>query len=450
MKRLLVVDDELGARESIRAIFTGIYEVLAAENAPQALKLLAETHIDLILVDVIMPGMNGLAFLRAAREIFPDIPVIMISASFNDQSIREARQLQALGFICKPFDIHEIRNLTAQTLKAAESSRQQLLLQQEVSRKFPVNVIGESPAIRRVMDAAKAASQTDNPVLIIAEAGVGREHLARQIHSWSSRSAEPFAKIDRHQMESETIHTELFGCLLDPVESKIQPGTIDLIGRGSIYLNEAQRLPVATQHQLATAIRSGGFQRPGSTGSTVPHVARFFAAIPTLAPDNPTAGLEPDFTDCFAAHTIVIPSLRERPEDIPILAMHYIGQLRAALNARTSSIEPGAMQKLQAYSWPGNVRELRNVIERTLFLHGQEEILQTSFLPKEISGELLPSIDPRAISFHNATDQLHRQMITAALRESNGIIKNAAHLLNVTPRILQHRIDKLGIDTRNP
>lgn len=445
MKRLLVVDDELGARESIRAIFSGTYEVLVAASAVEALELLAKTHIDIILLDVVMPGMNGLVFLRAAREIFPDIPVIMISASFSDQAMLEARQLQAIGFICKPFDIHEIRNLVGQTLKAADSSRQQLLLQQELSKKFPVNIIGESPAIRRVMEAVKVASQTNAPILILAESGVGREHLARQIHSWSHRSAEPFVKIEPHQLDAAAMNTELFGCVIETSPSRIKPGAIDLVGRGSIYLNDINRLPTETQQHLVTAILHGEFTRPGLTTQNIPHIARFFA---TCAPQS-ISGLIPALAACFAEHTITIPPLRERIEDIPILATHYVGQLRAALNSRTNSIAPEAMHKLQDYSWPGNVRELRNVIERILFLHGEEEIIQTAFLPKEISGELLPSLDLNEISFHQATDQLHRQLIICALRQTGGVIKNAAHLLHVTPRILQHRVDKLHINVRD-
>lgn len=447
MKRLLVIDDELGARESIRAIFTGLYEVLVAESAPKALELISRTHIDLILLDVIMPGMDGMVFLRTARDIFPDIPVIMISASFNNQSIEEARQLHAVGFICKPFDIHEIRNLTAQTLQAADSTRQQRLLQQEISRKFPVNVIGESSSIRQVMDAAKAASHTDASVLIVAEAGVGREHLARQIHSWSRRHAEPFVKLDRGGRDTDALNAELFGSVTDITGSKINAGMIDLIGQGSIYLNDVQNFPADTQKRIAAAIRQREFTRPGAPLSgvpqAIPHVARFFLAC---APEHD--GLLPELAACCSDHLITIPPLRERIEDIPILTMHYIGQLRTSLNARISSVEPEAMQKLQAYPWPGNVRELRNVIERILFLHGDDDVLRTAFLPKEISGDLLPTIDPMAISFHQATDQLHRQMIVSALQQSNGVIKNAARLLNVTPRILQHRIDKLKIDVR--
>lgn len=445
MKNLLVVADEIGTRESLRAVFQDTYQVIVAETGDQALELVTHTHVDLVILDLVSPSMPGLTFLRHLRAILPDVPVILVSSFFNDPTIQEARQLRIVGFICKPFDIHEIRTLTTQTLRAADASRQQQLLNQEISLKFPVNIIGESPAIRRVMEAAKAASQGSAPVLILGEPGLGREHLARQIHSWGLHRSEPFIKIDPNRSEAHSLETELFGSVLNAITHTVKPGVIDLISAGSIYLNELQRFPVEAQRRIQHAIQHREFQRPGAEGQSVPHIGRFFASCPV----EPHSTLIPELTPLFSAHTIIIPPLRERPDDIPILATHYLSQLRLTLNARTASIDPQAMVHLQQYRWPGNVRELRNVIERTLFVHGHEPVIQSDHLPKEISGALLPVIDPEVISFQDATDQLHRQMIRTALKRSDGVVKNAASLLRVTPRILQHRIDRLQIDLRD-
>jgi DNA-binding NtrC family response regulator len=446
MKRILIVDDEQGTRDSLQAIFSGLYELVLVAKAEEAREEIARSHFDLMILDIIMPGINGIAFLREVRETFPQIPVVMISASHHEETIQQARELKATGFVCKPFDVHALRQFVAQCLQISSASRQEWLLKREIARSFPVNVIGESAAIRKAVEDAKQASQTEAPVLIIGEAGTGREFFARQIHSWSRFGAEPFIKVECFQRDSYSLEKELFGSVANPPDTGINPGTLDLAGNGSIYLEDAQLLGAPLLADLKEAITHREFKRVDAPSKRVPHIARFFVSLKANPGEpNPLPQLGP-LAECFADHVVYLPALRERVEDIPLLAMHYINQFRVTLHVRTSTIEPSAVECLKKYSWPGNIRELRNIIERILVLHGDEEILRADLLPGEISGKILPALDPESISFGDATDRLHRQLIVSALERTNGVVKNAAALLNVTPRILQHRMDKLGID----
>lgn len=447
MKRLLVVDDETGTRESLRAIFQDEYEVITAENAVQARAFIGQSRFDLLILDVIMPGINGIAFLQEVRLFFPEIPVIMISGSYNDQTVQQAKNLHAVAFVCKPFDIHELRHLISQTLKASDATRQQFILKREVIKKFAHNVLGDSDAINKAIEEVKKASQSDSPVLIVGEVGSGRELFARQIHSWSRRGSEPFIKIESPRFDQQSIDTEIFG-LGASDEVSTSPGAFDHVAGGVLYIDNAETLQASTRARIRHAIEHKKFQRVGYESAPIPHAARVLASC-SISPSSPLSlnSLLGELADSFTAHIIQVPPLRERTEDIPVLATHYLHQFRAGLNARTTSIEPEAIQKLQAYAWPGNILELRIVIERVLLLHGDEEVLKAAFLPREIGGDLLPPLDPASISYQEATDQLHRQMITSALEKANGIVKNAAALLNITPRILQHRIDKLKIES---
>jgi DNA-binding NtrC family response regulator len=451
MKHLLIIDDERGSRESMRLVFLKTHQVTTAENSIEALDLISKKHFDLIILDVVMPGMTGMEFLHEVREIFPEIPVIMVSASYNDDIIQEAKHLKAVGFICKPFDVHELRNLVNQTLEASEASRQQHALKMELSTHYPSSVIGNSAAIGKAIEEARKAAQTNSPVLILGEVGSGRELLARQIHSWSNRGASPFFKVECSRFNQESIETELLGVALNPITNTMKSGVVDFVGNGTLYLDEIQTLPTQTHVLLRDIIQREGFQRPGSPGKWIPHVARFIMSCTSSRQNQQKiASVLNEFGSCVNAHTICIPALHERKEDIPMLVIHYMNQFASILNSSMCGVEPEALQQLQQYPWPGNVRELRNVLERILVLHSNEPVLKREFLPPEINGESFVRLGELSTSFTEATDTLHRQLIVSALKKTNGVVKNAASLLEVTPRILQHRMDKLKIDFDRP
>lgn len=451
MKRILVIDPEVGARESIRAILWGIYEVQTAENPGEALDYMGLSHFDLLMVDILMPAMQNSLFLREVHKISPEIPIIAVSAYFDQKhDHHDPNYPEKMGFICKPFDARELRNYVNQTLAASKTARHQASMQIEISKAKPASIIGESLAIRSGMDVARKASQTRYPILIFGEVGSGRELLARQIHSWSRRSDEPFIQVECNRVSPELFGRELFGETLGTLDWEVKSGAIDLAGGGTILLEEVQHIKLESMKEIRDAIEYHEFSRLGSPNDKIPHISRFFFSFGTnLVEGENVQWFFEEMTNRFSAHVINVPPLRNRVEDIPTLCAQYLSQFRLTLNAKTTSIEPAALQKLQKYPWPGNIRELRNVLERVLVLHGDKETLLESFLPSEINERPALSTGDMPLSLREATDTLHRQMIEGALSRSNGKIKGAARLLRLTPRILQHRMQKLKIDPKS-
>ncbi len=443
MKRILVVDNHVGSRESIRAIFHNVYDIHAAETIATALEWLRSHHFELLIFDVLMPGLGDSRFLEEVRKISPEIPLLAMSAFYHEPVIENRDQSLSMSFICKPFDVFEFKKLVAITLESATLKRYRTTVKHELAREFPVNVIGESPGIQSAIETSKKASHDDCPVILFGEPGSGRELFARQIHSWSRRGSEPFVKVDCQRNPSCTVNAEIFGeCGASPGQST-KSGALDIAGSGSIFLNEAQDLPLDTESLIKTVFKKDTFHLVNAVGTSVPCSTRFFLSYSVCISDSQSFIDEIRNNDL--AHFISIPPLRECSKDIPSLVGHYLTQISSTLHSKMSSIEPAALLNLQSYSWPGNVRELRNVLERIVVLHGNEEILRAGYLPPEIGGNPLPYLDPEVISFNEATECLHRQMIVGALHKTNGKIKSAAALLNLTPRILQHRIDKLNI-----
>lgn len=447
MKRILVVDPEVGTRESIRAIFWGLYEVQTAESPGEALDYMGLSHFDLMMVDILMPAMQNSHFLREVRKISPEIPVIAVSAFFDQKhDHHDPHYPEKMGFICKPFDARELRNYVYQTLTAAKTARHQVSMQMEISKGKSASIIGESLAIRGGMEAARKAALTRYPVLIFGEPGSGREFLARQIHSWSRRSDEPFIEVESNRVGS--ISRELFGETLGTLDWEVKSGAIDLAGGGTILLAEAQHAGFESLTEISHAIEFREFARIGTPKKKIPHISRFFFSfgMNRVEGDHVQWFFE-EMTNRFSAHVIYVPPLRNRQEDIPLLCAQYLSQSQVTLNSKTTSIEPVALQKLQAYNWPGNIRELRNILERILVLHGEEETLLESHLPPEINAKPTPTFDYMQLTFREATDNLHRQMIESALKRSGGKVRGAARLLRLTPRILQHRMVKLKIES---
>jgi DNA-binding NtrC family response regulator len=193
MDKILIVEDELGAREALKETFYGLYEVIAVENALEGLSHLSRQRADIILMDLVMPRVSGISFLKEVRQLYPDLPVLVVTASSSDELTKEALSLGAVGLVRKPWDVHELRNLVRQSIAATEASRQHELLSKEVSKDFPaIAPIGQSAVFRRMLENARAVA--DNHVLLTGESGVGKEFVARQIHTWSRRTAEPFVQ----------------------------------------------------------------------------------------------------------------------------------------------------------------------------------------------------------------------------------------------------------------
>jgi DNA-binding NtrC family response regulator len=441
MNRLLIIDDELATREALREVFRGLCEVVTAGNAIEGLACLGRERSDLVILDLVMSRMSGLAFLREVREIHPDLPVIVITASSSDTLAKEVLALGAVGFVRKPWDVQELRNLVQQSITASEAPRQREVLAKEITREFPVtSPVGQSAAFRRTLEYAKLAA--DAHVLLVGERGTGKEYIARHIHAWSRRAEEPFVGVICPDLPPNFLEAEIFGTWSN-VGGHARRGAIELARESTLFLEGVNRLPHALQRAVVRVVRNGEYQRGGSS-QVVPSSTRIIATMETPPAEAIESGaVLAELIEALSLHTITIPPLRDRPDDIPLLAYHFLQQLRPSLHAEAVDFESIVMQRFREYAWPGNVRELRNVIERVLVLHNKDRQIAASGLPQEFLG--LRGEGCEELDYKSVVQDFERRLIQDAMDKSNGTVADAARILRTTSRVLEYRLKNLGI-----
>jgi len=454
MKHILVVDDELGSRESLRTIFEKEFQLSLAENADQAIQLLSKERVDLVLLDVIMPGRDGLSLLKDIQNMYPDVPVVMVSASTSVQPVIEAIRIGAHDYVTKPFDVQAIRHTVSLALESSALQRRVEVLQDEVAREYPIDgIIGVSASFRKALGDAHKAALTDATVLIYGESGTGKELVARSIHEWSARKDDPFVAVHCASMTDTLMESELFGHEKGAFTGadKQKPGRFDLAGNGSLFFDEVSEMSMTTQVKLLRVLQEKEFMRVG--GTRVIHTnARIIGATNKNLKEQVPHSFRDDLYYRLSVVPIQLPSLRERKEDIPLLATYFLDQYKQKLEVTTKDFAPGTMELMCAYDWPGNVRELRNIIERMLVLHGKSELITPDSLPEEFFGNGLPPMNLHEQSgersLADAVNAFERHMIERALDEANGVQTRAAEALGTTRRILKYRMEKLKIQFR--
>lgn len=452
MKHLLIVDDDVGSRESLRTIFCRDYEISLADSAAKALRTLAERPVDLLLLDVVMPEKDGLTFLREIHDAYPTVPVVMVSASTAARPIVEAMKAGALDFVTKPFDVAEIRRIVERAIENSALRRQVETLQSDLAREFPVEaIVGRAPAIRRALDDAAKAAETDATVLLYGESGTGKELAARLIHARSRRRDEPFVAVHCAALPETLMESELFGyekgAFTNATARRL--GRFDLAGSGTLFFDEVGEMSPATQVKLLRVLQEREYMRVGGDKPIRTNARIIAATARDLAAEVAAHRFRDDLYYRLNVVPIRLPPLRERREDIPLLLDHFLEFFRRRIAASTRGFSPDAKARFAAYDWPGNIRELRNIVERLLVLHGHEKEIGADALPPEFH-EGMPAPPPRLSSAHvqslaKAVMAYEKQLVTEALEEAGGVQTRAAERLGTTRRILKYRMDKLGI-----
>ncbi len=456
MKHLLIVDDEKGARESLRAIFEREYRVSAAADAAQAINALSREPVDLLLLDIIMPDKDGITFLREAREMYPGLPVIMVSASTSVRSVVESMRIGACDFVAKPFDVEELRRLVRRSLQSDAMERQVQVLRSTMDAEYPVDgIIGHAATFRAVLADARKAAATDATVLIEGESGTGKELVARMIHQLGPRAAEPFVPVHCGALSESLMESELFGhekgAFTGADRRKL--GRFDLAGSGTLFFDEVSEMSPATQVKLLRVLQEHEFMRVGGT-RIIPTNARILAASNVNLREAIEAGtFRSDLYYRLSVVPIELPPLRDRMEDIPLLSEHFLHLYKQRMHVACKGFSADAMERFCAYPWPGNVRELRNVVERMLVLHGKNAMLRVEHLPPEFQFQSDPAKNRIGLdenpSLTKAVEAFERKLVEQALVEANGVQTRAAELLGTTRRILKYRMDKLCITPPN-
>jgi two-component system response regulator HydG len=370
--RLLVADDDPAVRQSLeRALTREGYEVVLAPDGQTALERLREGRIDLVLSDLKMPGLTGLELLREARTVAPDVDVIMLTAFGTVEEAVRAMKDGARDFLTKPFQRGQLVRVIRQALEHRALVAQNRALQQRLDDLLRAgNIIGTSPAFRRLMTLIDQVADSSATVLIQGESGTGKELFARAIHERSSRRDGPFVAVNCAALPETLLESELFGYEKGAFTGAAgrKEGRFELADGGTLFLDEVADLSAVTQPKILRVLQEGEFERVGGTRTLRVDVRIVAATNQDLGVMVREKRFREDLYYRLNVITITAPPLRDRREDIPVLAQHFLRLYAAKNNRRLESFSEEALGCLEAYSWPGNVRELENVVERAVVL----------------------------------------------------------------------------------
>ncbi|MFH2068237.1 MAG: sigma-54 dependent transcriptional regulator [Candidatus Omnitrophota bacterium] len=451
MKKILIVDDEKNVCEALRMLLKDDYQISVASSGREGLKLLEEDP-RLVILDVVMPDMDGLAVLRKIRQFNPELPVIMLSAVDRVKTVVEAMRLGAVDYIAKPFESEELKLVIRKMLDYSRLQEEVAYLQ-TISRDYrEAEFVGRGPAAQKVLQEVARVARTPSSVLITGESGTGKEVVAKLIHYHSSSADKPFIAVHCAALPENLFESELFGyekgAFTDALEKKA--GMFDLAKDGTIFLDEIGEMLPATQVKLLRVLQEREFLRLGGT-KLIKTEARVLAATSKdLESEIEKGGFRQDLYYRLNVVTIAIPPLRERPEDVPLLVDHFFAKFQKTLHVTVKSISEEAKNIFRDYGWPGNVRELKNVIERILVLHGdvrtiQPEHLAESFRKREPASPAFPFPASGNVSLEDAVNRYETVLIKQALEQAGGVVSQAAKILKTTRRILSYRMKKLNL-----
>jgi len=452
MKSILVVDDEVGARESLKMILKKDYQVFLAKNAEEAFRQMETCNPDVILLDLILPDMDGLRVLEKLKQTFPDQIVIMITATKTIKTAVEAMKLGAYDYITKPFDVDELRLIVHRALSTLALKEENQRLWMEVDRSFGFdNIIGKSKEMKEIFKVVKQVADTRSTVLIMGESGTGKELISRAIHYHSPRKNHPFVTINCAAIPETLIESELFGhekgAFTNAIEKKL--GRFEMAHLGTLFLDEIGELSLMTQAKILRFLEEKEFNRVGGSKTIKVDVRLITATNKDLPLLVKQGQFREDLYYRINVVPIILPPLRERREDIPLLINHFIRKFNEENKKEVKGVSQEALELLVNYEWPGNVRELENLIERIIALT-QNEIIEANELPLPVVNQsktngLKESVLSGQISFSKAEEEFEKEIILDALRRANFIQSHAAEILGISRRILKYKMDKLGI-----
>ncbi len=439
---ILIVDDEFSVRDSLFNWFkVEGYRVETAENGMEALKKLQENSWDIVLLDIKMPGMDGMEVQRHIKKIDSSIIVIIITAYATVDTAVEAMKEGAFDYISKPIDPDKLSILVRNAVNQRRLLAENIQLRQKVEElSLQDEIIGESPQIKKIMEMVENVAQTDATVLIRGESGTGKELIAQAIHIKSNRRYFPIISINCGGLSEGLLESELFGHekgAFTGAQYK-RKGKLEMANGGTIFFDEVGNIPLKMQMDLLRVIETKQFTPLGS--NKVVHVD--FRVIAATNTDLEKAVAEKRFREDFYyrlnVFSIEIPPLRERVQDIPLLANYFLRKYARSMNKNVAEISPKAMEILTQYEWPGNIRELRNTIERALVVVGKKDRIE----PEDIN---LPRASRSEYPEATSLEELERLHIQRILDQTNWNITRAAEVLKIDRVTLYNKIKKYNL-----
>jgi two-component system, NtrC family, response regulator PilR len=468
---ILVVDDEASILELLEIMLKREgYSVALADSAEAAIKQVGKSKFDVVITDIAMPGMSGIELLAKVKQASHDTAVIVITAHGSTESAVEAMKLGANDYLTKPFQIDEMKLAIENALKSRALERENRQLRSALGKAYSFdNIIGNSPAMQPMFEMVKRVSATKANIMILGESGTGKELVAHAVHRNGSDPAAPFVVINCAAVPETLFESELFGHKRGSFTGAVsdKQGIFELADGGTLFLDEVGDIPLAVQVKLLRAIQQKSFRAVGGVEDVKVDV-RIICATNKNLEEMAAKGLFRE--DLFYRLNVIqirMPALRERKEDIPLLAEHFLRKFNVTMGKSIKSISKEALRMLHQYDFPGNVRELENLIERAVALETQSVVLPESLpqkllLPKpeapaSVSAAPLPistaSSQPDSqapFDLEKGVENYERAHIVKALEKTNGMKKKAASLLGISFRSLRYRIEKYGIDDPNP
>ena len=452
---ILIIDDEKDIRTSLAGILEDEgYQVLSAESGADGIEYAAQELPDLVLLDIWMPGMDGLETLEKLKKLLPQVTVIMISGHGTIETAVRATKLGAFDFIEKPLSLEKVLISVANALQLQELIVENAELKRSASA--DTELVGESPEIIAVRDHIRNIASTASPVLISGENGTGKDLIAYSIHSNSPRKERPFITVHCSAIPEELIESELFGhekgAFVGAMSHK--KGRFDQADGGTLFLDEVGELSVSTQMKLMNFIQDGSFERVGGLRHHNADIRIIAATSRLLELDIAAGKFRTDLYYLLSTISFRAPTLRERLEDIGPLVNHIVAQFFRREGGEAKAFLPEALDKLRLYSWPGNLRELKNVVERILIIApgrviSAEEIpflsdepLNITMTHSSVEGALGRS------ALRDAREDFEREFIIQKLEENDWNISRTAELIELERSNLHRKIKSYGIDVR--
>jgi len=451
---ILVVDDEVAIRRALERFLTSLgYQVWGVGSAEDALKVVDKEVIDLALIDLVMPQMDGVELIRRIKVVSSNIVPIVMTAYGTITSAVEAMRAGAYHYLTKPFELDDIASLIETALEHQQLKEENWYLKKQLKSKYKFdNIVGTSEGMEEVFSLVEKVADTDSTVLVLGESGTGKELVARAIHYNSMRLEKPLITVNCGAIPEELLESELFGHIKGAFTGAhtTKPGRFDAADKGTIFLDEIGDMSGKLQVKILRVLQERRFEPVGSTKTHEVDVRIITATNQDLEKAVKEGRFREDLYYRLNVIPVKIPPLRERRSDIPLLIHHFLQKFNEENEKVVEGVSEEAMSILANYDWPGNVRELENTVERIIVLKDKGEI-DIADLPPQIKGEgerfehksiYLPS---DGLSFKDAVMQFEKELIKQALDRTGGNKNRAANLLNLNRTTLVEKVKKMGI-----
>jgi len=452
METILIVDDEKNYLVVLQALLAPEgYEIITTDNASEALRVIREADLDLVITDMKMPGTSGMELLEESKRIKPEVPVIMMTAYGTIEMAVEAMKKRAYDYITKPFQNEQLKLTIKKALENYRLVKENRYLSQALSDRFKYgNIIGKSKSMLGIYELIDKVAQSRASVLITGPSGTGKELIAKAMHYGGPRKNRPFVSINCGALTETLLESELFGHEKGAFTGAVamKKGKLQMADEGTLFLDEVGEMSPALQVKLLRFLQEMEFERVGGTRTIKVDVRVISASNRNIKEDVAAGTFREDLFYRLHVIHIEVPPLRERMEDIPLLVRHFIEKYSEENGKRKMELSPDVWKVFYSYSWPGNVRELENVIERAVVLNSGG-VIGLKDLPEELTGaETEFDVDrliPLNVPLAQAMEQIEEKLIRRALAQQNNVQAHAAQMLGITKSLIQHKMKKYHI-----